>query len=139
MCAPSVTITKWVIEPNEETTDSYTAGWQFTGDLTTSSGSHTWEEPANAKGTSAPSVVATTNDDGVAAFKWELEHPTAHSTLTVSETQMPGYRFETADCVIELSNGTTATQPNLRCPFTSSSGPRTTPNATSSTGGRRGL
>jgi uncharacterized repeat protein (TIGR01451 family) len=105
-CAPSLTITKWVAAPGGTDYTSDAPGWQFTGTLSTSSGSHEWVEPMVSPN-NAPSATAITDDDGLAAFKWSLTHPTAHSTLRVVETQMDGYTFVRADC--QIRHGATST------------------------------
>jgi hypothetical protein len=75
VCAPSVTITKWVRTPGEVNYTSDAPGWAFTGTLTATPGTHEWVEPDG--GSTAATVIQTTDESGLAPFKWSLSDATA--------------------------------------------------------------
>jgi uncharacterized repeat protein (TIGR01451 family) len=87
LCQSSVTITKEVDQGdgNFETDP----GWRFTGTISTSAGGFEWREPPPPTGMGPR--TATTNERGLARFRWEKDDPSATSTFNLEEIPNVGY------------------------------------------------
>lgn len=101
LCKSSVTVTKVVDEGDGVFRPD--PGWDITADVTTTRGDYTWiQPPPPAPG---PHTV-TTDKDGVAAFQWEPDDPTASSSATLQEAPRPGYALVDWTCVTSSPGAT---------------------------------
>ena len=94
LCESSVTVTKLVDEGDGVYKPD--SGWEFTGEVSTSSGGYTWVLPAPPPKTGPR--TETTNEKGVATFQWDTGNADATSTLSLSEQLQDGYEFVDAAC-----------------------------------------
>lgn len=110
LCQSSVTITKLV---DEGTGGGYqpASGWQFSGNVTTSTATFSWVQPTPEATVNSPnSRSVTTAGDGTATFQWNPNSAGATSSISVNETLQAGYDFVSAVCTKdgqEIVNTTT--------------------------------
>ncbi len=96
LCRSSVSVTKLVNEGDGVYRPD--PGWDITADVTTATGDYTWiQPPPPAPG---PHTV-TTDKDGVAAFQWRPDDPTASSSVFLQEGPRPGYALVNWSCVVD--------------------------------------
>lgn len=110
-CASSLIVSKVVNTPDGEQI-SGGEGWRFDGHLTVAGGTHVWIEPH--PGSTAATVTQTTDEFGVAPFKWTPQPATASSTLRVTPHELPGYSLDHTTCILHPQDTTeTFTSPSF--------------------------
>jgi len=95
LCAPSLTITNLVSEPQTPDTYDVAGGWDFAAKPTASDNTYSWVLP---EATPAVSKTSTTDNNGRVQFQWQLEDAVnwAPGMINVTQTQKNGYDNMTA-------------------------------------------
>jgi hypothetical protein len=103
LCAPSLTITKHVLDHNGDPVEN-APGWRF--ETTLSGGGHTWVNPEHATDNTAtgPTASLTTGADGIARFEWNSGH---QLDVAPQHFEKEGFTFEGAQCTIHHAGETT--------------------------------